>query len=334
MKVIQISSYGAAEVLQYVDRPMPVAQKGEVLIKVAAAGINRPDILQRKGFYAAPAGASELPGLEVSGEIIHGDLLSPDNIFNLKVGDKICALLQGGGYAEYCTAPIAQCLRVPQGLTMIEAAALPETFFTVWSNVFDRAKLGRTESGEPETLLVQGGSSGIGTTAIQMATALGHRVWATAGSEAKCRACEQLGAERAIHYKKEDFVEIIQTLSHQRGVDVILDMVGGDYLPREIACLAEDGRLALIAFLGGKHATLDISLIQKKRLSIIGSALRTRGIGFKAQIAQNLKQHIWPLIEAGHIRSCIDKVFELKEAAEAHKYMENGQHIGKLVLTC
>jgi NADPH2:quinone reductase len=272
MRAIEITQPGGPEVLQPCERPLPVLKAGEVLIRVIAAGVNRPDVFQRLGQYPVPPGASDLPGLEVAGEIVDGD---PGELGDsgFKQGDLVCALVQGGGYAEYCAAPLAQCLPVPKGLSPLEAASLPETFFTVWSNVFQRAAIQPGES-----LLVQGGSSGIGVTAIQIATALGHRVFATAGSEDKCRACEQLGAERAINYKTEDFSAVVKELTGGKGVDVVLDMVGGDYLKREIACLADDGRIVLIALLGGARAEVDLGQVLRRRLTITGSTLRPRPV--------------------------------------------------------
>lgn len=324
MRAIEITQPGPPDVLKPCDRPVPALKPGEVLIKVHAAGINRPDVLQRLGRYPVPPGASDLPGLEVAGEIVDGDLGQS----GFKVGDMVCALVQGGGYAEYCAAPVQQCLPVPKGLSMLEAASLPETFFTVWSNVFDRARLA-----DGETLLVQGGSSGIGVTAIQMAAALGHRVFATAGTDDKCQACLALGAARAINYKTEDFVQIIKTETGGRGVDVILDMVSGDYVPREIECLADDGRLVTIAVLGGSKATIDTSQILRRRLTITGSTLRPRSIDFKAAIAERLRSRIWPLLEDRRIRPVIFKSFPLEQAAEAHRLMESSTHIGKILLS-
>jgi NADPH:quinone reductase len=316
MKAVEITRPGGPEVLQLVERPDPVPGPGEVLIRVAASGINRPDLLQRMGRYAPPPGASDLPGLEVAGTVVQGE----------GEGQQVCALLAGGGYAEYAVAPIGQCLPVPRGLTLVEAASLPETFFTVWSNVFDRARLTGRES-----LLVQGGSSGIGITAIQMAHALGHPVFATAGTEDKCRACEALGA-RAINYKTEDFVERIRAFTEGRGVDVILDMVAGDYIPRELDALADDGRLALIATLGGSTATVDVGTLLRRRQTITGSTLRPRPVEFKAAIALKLREVVWPLIESGKIRPVIQQVFPAAEASQAHALLESGTHIGKLVL--
>ncbi len=323
MRAIEITQPGSPDVLQLCEHPIPAPQAGEILIKVHAAGINRPDVLQRLGRYPVPPGASDLPGLEVAGEIVDGDYV--DSPF--KPGDMVCALVQGGGYAEYCTAPIQQCLPIPQGLSVIEAASLPETYFTVWSNVFDRAHLSGAE-----TLLVQGGTSGIGVAAIQIATALGHRVFATAGSDEKCRACEALGAERAIHYGKEDFVEITKALTNGKGVDVILDMVGGDYVPREINCLANDGRLALIALLGGAKAQVDLGQVLLRRLTITGSTLRARPVSFKAEIARKLQTHVWPLLEDGAIKPVVHQIFPLQQAAKAHALMETSTHIGKIML--
>ena len=280
MRAIEITQPGKPEVLQLCERPKPALKAGEVLIKVHAAGINRPDVLQRLGKYPVPPGASDLPGLEVAGEIVDGDLSGSD----FKQGDLVCALVQGGGYAEYCAAPLAQCLPVPEGLSALEAATLPETYFTVWSNVFDRARLS-----EGESLLVQGGSSGIGVTAIQLARALGHRVFATAGSADKCRAVEALGADRGINYRDEDFVAVIKELTNGKGVDVILDMVAGDYVAREIDCLADDGRLVVIALLGGARANVDMGQVLRRRLHITGSTLRPRPVEFKAAIAQQLR---------------------------------------------
>jgi NADPH:quinone reductase len=323
MRAIQITQPGKPEVLQLCERPMPQLRPGEVLIKVHAAGINRPDVLQRMGHYPVPPGASDLPGLEVAGEIVDGDLSGS----SFQRGDMVCALVQGGGYAEYCAAPLVQCLPIPAGLTAVQAASLPETFFTVWNNVFDRAALA-----QGETLLVQGGSSGIGVTAIQIASALGHRVFATAGTDEKCRACESLGAERGINYKTEDFVEVTRQLTAGKGVDVVLDMVAGPYVAREIDCLADDGRIALIALLGGAKADLDLGQVLRRRLSISGSTLRPRPVAFKAAIAERLRERVWPLIEQGKIKPVIYKTFPLEEAAQAHALMESSTHIGKIVL--
>jgi NADPH2:quinone reductase len=324
MRAIEISTPGGPEVLRPGQRPVPVPAAGEVLIEVAAAGVNRPDVLQRKGGYAPPPGASDLPGLEVAGTVVK---LGPQ-ASDWKIGDEVCALVTGGGYAEYVAAPAAQCLPIPRGLTLEQAASLPETFFTVWVNVFLRGGLK-----DDETLLVQGGSSGIGVTAIQVTRALGHRVFATAGTAEKCAECEKLGATRAINYRSEDFVAVVKQLTGGRGVDVILDMVGGDYVPRELACLADDGRLSLIAFLGGTKTSLDLSDILRRRLTITGSTLRPRTVEFKATVAQALRQKVWPLIETGKIRPVIYRTYPLEEAAAAHALMESGEHVGKIMLS-
>ena len=324
MRAIEIIHPGGPEVLKLCERPMPVLKAGEVLIKVHAAGVNRPDVLQRTGNYPVPPGASDIPGLEVAGEIVDGDFAGSA----FKKGDMVCALVQGGGYAEYCAAPVAQCLPIPKGLSAIEAASLPETFFTVYSNLFERAKL----SGD-ETLLVQGGTSGIGVTAIQMAQAFGHKVWATAGSDEKCRACEALGAERGINYKTEDFVEVVKAATNGKGVDVIIDMVAGDYVGREISCLADDGRLVIIALLGGASGKVDFGQILRRRLTITGSTLRPRPVAFKQMIADKLHQKVWPLIETGKIKPVIFKTFSLEQADQAHALMETSTHVGKIMLT-
>jgi NADPH2:quinone reductase len=323
MRAIEITQPGKPEVLQLCERPLPVLKAGEVLIKVHAAGVNRPDVLQRLGHYPVPSGASDLPGLEVAGAIVDGDL--GDSGF--AKGDLVCALVQGGGYAEYCAAPLEQCLPIPDGLSPLEAASLPETFFTVWSNVFDRARLA-----EGETLLVQGGSSGIGVTAIQLASALGHRVFATAGTNEKCRACEALGAERGINYKDEDFSAVVKELTGGRGVDVVLDMVAGDYVAREIDCLADDGRLVCIALLGGAKAQVDMGQVLRRRLTITGSTLRPRPVAFKAAIARQLRERVWPLFAQGKLKPVIFKTFPLEQAREAHALMESSTHVGKIVL--
>jgi NADPH2:quinone reductase len=323
MRAIEITQPGGPDVLSLCERPMPTVRAGEILIKVHAAGVNRPDVFQRMGHYAPPPGASDIPGLEVAGEIVDGDLSGT----GFTKGDLVCALVQGGGYAEYCVAPSQQCLPAPRGLSMAEAASLPENYFTVWSNVFDRAHL---TAGE--TLLVQGGSSGIGVSAIQLAKAMGHRVFATAGSDDKVRACQELGAERGINYKTEDFAEVVKSLTNGRGVDVILDMVGGDYLPREINCLADDGRIAVIATLGGAKATLDVGQVLRRRLTVTGSTLRPRSVAFKGAIAAHLRQRVWPMIEAGKVKPIIYETFPLEQAAKAHALMESSQHVGKIML--
>jgi NADPH:quinone reductase len=327
MKAIEIASYGAPEVLRLTERAVPVAGAGELLIRVTAAGVNRPDVLQRKGMYPVPPGASDLPGLEVAGTIVEGDAAAMREA-GLKVGDRVCALVAGGGYAELCAAPVGQCLPVPKGLSDIEAASLPETFFTVWSNVFDRVRL---QSGE--TLLIQGGTSGIGVTAIQMAKAAGATVIATAGSDDKCAACVKLGADHAVNYKTHDFADEVKRITAGRGADVILDMVAGAYVAREIGCLADDGRLAIIAVQGGTDAQIDAGIVLRKRLTITGSTLRPRSIAFKTAIARHLLDAVWPWIEAGRVKPVIHQVFPAAQAAAAHTLMESNRHIGKLVLT-
>jgi NADPH2:quinone reductase len=323
MRAIEIAAPGGPEVLRVTRRPVPVPAVNEVLIEVAAAGVNRPDVLQRKGGYPPPPGASDIPGLEVAGTVV----VAATGVHEWKLGDRVCALVTGGGYAEYVAAPAPQCLPIPRGLTLIEAAGIPETFFTVWVNVFERAGLKGSE-----TLLIQGGSSGIGVTAIQMARAFGHRVFVTAGSADKCAACEELGASRAINYRTEDFVAVVKELTGGKGADVILDMVGGDYVPRELACLADDGRLSLIAFLGGSKATIDMTDILRRRLTITGSTLRARSVEVKGAIARALKQKVWPLIEAGKIKPVIYRTFRLEDASAAHALMESSAHVGKIIL--
>ncbi|SEP65943.1 NADPH2:quinone reductase [Solimonas aquatica] len=324
MRAVEILRQDQDGVLSPCERPKPEPKAGEVLLRVRAAGINRPDVLQRKGLYPVPPGVTDIPGLEVAGEIVAGDLEDS----GLKIGDKVCALLQGGGYAEYCTAATALCLPYPQGLSDVEAASLPETFFTVWSNLFDRGELAPGES-----VLVQGGSSGIGVAAIQLAHARGHRVFATAGTAEKVRACEALGAERGINYRSEDFAAVIREATGGRGVDVILDMVGGAYVPRELSCLADDGRLVFIALLGGAQAEIGLGPILLRRLTVTGSTLRPRAVAFKARIAQALQREVWPLLAAGRIKPVIYKTFALEQAGEAQQLMESSQHIGKIVLT-
>ncbi len=324
MTAIEISTPGGPEVLAPTERLVPTAGPGEVLIEVAAAGVNRPDVLQRLGNYPPPPGASDIPGLEVAGRVV----AVGEGVSQWREGDQVTALVTGGGYAQYCAAPAAQCLPIPEGLSIEEAAGLPETFFTVWTNVFDR---GRLQAGE--AFLVHGGSSGIGTTAIQVARALGARVFATAGSAEKCRACEDLGAERAINYREEDFVEIVKAATDGRGVDVILDMVGGDYIARNLKALAVEGRLCYIAFLGGSKAEVDFLPLMLKRITLTGSTLRARDVAFKAAIADNLRRTVWPKIEAGEIKPVMAARFPLEKAAEAHALMESSQHIGKIVLT-
>jgi NADPH2:quinone reductase len=327
MKAIAITTPGAPDVLRAIERAAPVPAAGELLIRVAASGINRPDVLQRKGLYPVPPGASDLPGLEVAGEVVEGDAAALAAA-GIAIGDRVCALVAGGGYAELCVAPVGQCLPVPKGFSDIEAASLPETFFTVWSNVFERARL------QPgETLLVQGGTSGIGVTAIQLARAFGARVIATAGSDDKCAACVSLGADHAINYRTHDFVAEVKRVTDGRGADVILDMVAGDYIARELQCLADDGRIALIAVQGGTAAQIDAGAVLRRRLTITGSTLRPRSVAFKTAIAKALRQQVWPWLEAGRVKPVIHQVFPAAQAAEAHALMESNQHIGKLVLT-
>ena len=335
MRAVEISQYGGPEVLKAVVRPdlvLPLPGSGEVLIRVRAAGVNRPDVLQRQGFYPVPPGGTDLPGLELAGEIIGGDISHPDNFFSLEVGSRVCALVIGGAYAEYCIAPLAQCLPVPKGLSDVEAASIPETFFTVWSNVFDRGRLGLDGRGK-ETLLVHGGSSGIGVAAIQLATALGHDVLVTVGSDEKAAACKELGALLAVNYRTQDFVEEVKSFTNGKGVNVILDMVAGPYLGRNINCLSDDGRIVIIANQGGKISEVDVGQVLRRRLTITGSTLRPRSIDFKGAIARSLRAHVWPLLESKKIRPVIHEVFELEGAAKAHQLMESSQHIGKIVLT-
>ena len=327
MKVIEITLFGGPDVLRLGERAAPVPAVGEVLIRVAASGVNRPDVLQRMGHYPVPAGASDIPGLEVAGEIIGGDTAAMAGA-GFKLGDRVCALVAGGGYAEQCVAPLGQCLPVPPGFSDIQAASLPETFFTVWSNVFDRARL---QAGE--TLLIQGGSSGIGVTAIQMAKALGATVLVTAGSDEKCAACLALGADHAINYKSADFVESVKTITGGKGVNVILDMVAGSYVAREVECLADDGRLVIIAVQGGVASEFNAGMVLRKRLTVTGSTLRPRSLQFKAAIAAALKKAVWPLLASGAIKPVIHGVFAAADAAGAHTLMESNQHIGKIVMT-
>ena len=327
MKSIAITAAGGPEVLQLAERDKPVAQADELLISVAAAGVNRPDVLQRKGLYPVPPGASDLPGLEVAGVVESGDEAAM-KAAGIAVGDRVCALVAGGGYAQWCVAPVEQCLPVPGTLTDIEAASLPETFFTVWSNVFDRAGL---KAGE--TLLIQGGSSGIGVTAIQLAKAAGATVIVTVGSDDKAAACLGLGADFAINYKDQDFAAEAKRLTDGRGVDVILDMVAGHYIERELSCLADDGRLVIIATQGGNDAKVNSGQVLRRRLTITGSTLRPRPVSFKAAIAKSLRQTVWPWLADGTVKPVIFKVFPAEQAAQAHALMESNQHIGKLVLT-
>ncbi|MBI1872667.1 MAG: NAD(P)H-quinone oxidoreductase [Acidobacteria bacterium] len=335
MIAIEITRPGDPDVLVAKDRPRPAPGPNEVLIEVAAAGVNRPDLMQRQGKYPPPPGASEIPGLEVAGTIVAvGSRTKASTDANAaaapprwRAGDQVCALVAGGGYAEYCVAPAPQCLSVPRGLDLVAAAGIPETFFTVWTNVFERGRLVRGE-----TLLVHGGASGIGTTAIQLGRAFGARVFATAGGPDKCAACERLGAERAIDYRAEDFVEVVTALTGGRGVDVVLDMVGADYAPRNLDVLATDGRLIQIAFLHGPTATINLTPLLRRRLTITGSTLRPRSVAEKAAIARALGAQVWPLLESGAVRPIVHATFPLARAADAHRLMEAGTHIGKIVL--
>jgi NADPH2:quinone reductase len=328
MKAIEITQYGAPEVLRACERPDPQAGAGEVLIRVGASGVNRPDVLQRTGNYPVPPGASDIPGLEVAGTIVGGDAAAMAAA-GFKQGDRVCALVAGGGYAQLCVAPVGQCLPVPAGFSDIEAASLPETFFTVWSNVFER---GRLQGGE--SFLVQGGTSGIGVTAIQMAKAMGAGpVIATAGSDEKVQACLALGADHAINYKTQDFAEEAKRLTGGKGVDVILDMVAGSYIDREVKCVAEDGRIVIIAVQGGTRSEFNSGLVLRRRITITGSTLRARPVAFKTAIAQALRVNVWPLIAAGKIRPVIHGTYAAAQAAQAHALMESNQHIGKIVLT-
>ena len=327
MHAVEITSPGAPEVLRVGERAVPQPGAGELLIRVAASGINRPDVLQRMGHYAPPPGASDVPGLEVAGVVESGDAAAMAEA-GIAVGDRVCALLAGGGYAQWCVAPVQQCLPVPAGLSDIEAASLPENFFTVWSNVFDR---GRLQAGE--TILVQGGTSGIGVTAIQLAKAFGATVIATAGSDKKCAACLQLGADHAINYKSQDFVAEVKRITQDKGVDVVLDMVAGDYVAREVECLAEDGRIVIIAVQGGVKSDFNAGLVLRRRLTITGSTLRARPVAFKGAIARALRERVWPLLVSGVVKPVIHSTFAAADASQAHALMESNQHIGKIVLT-
>lgn len=320
---IEITRPGPPEVLQPTRRPVSPPGPGELLLRVAAAGVNRPDLLQREGRYPPPPGTTDIPGLEVAGTV----MALGEGVTAWSVGDQACALVSGGGYAEYCVAPAPQCLPVPKGLTPVQAAALPETFFTVWTNVFERGRLARGE-----TLLVHGGASGIGTTAIQLGRAFGARVLATAGTAEKCAACERLGAERAVNYREEDFVGAARDTTEGRGVDVILDMVAGSYVPRNIECLAREGRLVVIALLGGTKGEVDFRLVLQRWLTITGSTLRPRSAEEKGRIARALAAKVWPLLESGEVAPVIHATFPLAEAADAHRLLESGTHIGKVVL--
>jgi NADPH2:quinone reductase len=327
MKAVEITSFGAPEVLRLGERPVPVPGAGELLIRVAASGVNRPDVLQRTGNYPVPPGASDIPGLEIAGVIEQGDAQELARA-GFKLGDRVCALVAGGGYAEYCVAPVGQCLAVPKGWSDVEAASLPETLFTVWSNVFDR---GHLQKGE--TLLIQGGSSGIGVTAIQLAKAMGSQVIVTAGSDEKCAACLALGSDHAINYKTHDFKDEVKRLTGGQGVNVILDMVAGSYVAKEIECLSEDGRLVIIAVQGGVKSEINAGLVLRRRLTVTGSTLRARSVAFKAAIAQACLKHVWPLIESGRVKPVIHSTFAAPDAFRAHALMESNQHVGKIVLT-
>ena len=327
MQAVEITHPGGPDVLRLGERPMPVPGAGEVLIRVSASGVNRPDVLQRKGNYPPPLGASDIPGLEVAGVIAQGDASALAGA-GFAVGDRVCALVAGGGYAQWCVAPIAQCLPVPQGLTDVQAASLPETFFTVWSNLMDRGQLKVGES-----VLIQGGTSGIGVTAIQIAKAFGARAFATAGTDEKCAACVALGADAAINYKTSDFQTEIARLTDGQGVDVILDMVAGSYVAKEVQSLREDGRLVIISVQGGVHSEFDAGLVLRRRLTVTGSTLRPRPVAFKAAIAQDCLTQVWPLLASGKIRPVIHSVFAAAEADKAHALMESNQHVGKIVLT-
>lgn len=334
MKVIEIAAFGGPDVLRLAQRPDPQAGVGEVCIRVAASGVNRPDVLQRAGHYPAPAGASDIPGLEVAGKIVDGDGPAM-RAAGLKLGDRVCALVSGGGYAQRCVVPVGQCLPIPHGMSDVEAASLPETFFTVWSTVFDRAGLQKGE-----TLLVQGGSSGIGVAAIQLAKAFGAKVIVTAGSDAKCQACLDMGADHAINYKTQDFQVEVLRWTDGRGVDVVLDMVAGDYVGKELSCMAEDGRLVIIAVQGGVQSALNAGVVLRKRLTVTGATLRPRSVAFKAGIAQALRDHVWPMFASGLIKPVVHSVFAAEDvhhvtgsgACSAHELMESHTHVGKIVL--
>ncbi len=324
MMAVEIAAPGGPEQLRIVRRPMPQPGEGEVLVRVAAAGVNRPDVMQRQGRYPPPAGASDIPGLEIAGEVI----ALGANVSGVALGDKVTALLPGGGYADHAVAAAALCLPIPGGLSMVEAAALPETFFTVWTNLFERGGLKAGES-----VLIHGGTSGIGTTAIQLAVAWGARVIATAGTEEKARPCERLGAARGIDYRTEDFVEVIRRETDGKGVDLILDMVGASYLARNMEAVAVEGRLVVISLIGGARAEINLGTLMSKRLTVTGSTLRIRSVAQKAAVAEGLRRHVWPLLAAGRVRPIIYATFPLAQASEAHRLMETSQHIGKIVLT-
>ena len=325
MIAVEISQPGPPDVLRPVERPRPHVREGEVLIRVQAAGVNRPDIMQRMGKYPPPPGASDIPGLEVSGEVVE----TSESAREPKVGDRVCALVAGGGYAEYCAVPAVQCLPIPEGMDAVNAAAVPETYFTVWTNVFQR---GRLRSGE--SLLVHGGTSGIGTTAIQLGRAFGATVLATAGTDDKCEACRRLGASVAINYRTNDFVAAVREYTRGAGVDVVLDIVGGEYVPRNIECLALNGRLVQIGLIGGSRAQLDLRAVLQKRLTLTGSTLRARSVEEKGALARDVQAHVWPLLTSGAVQPVVHATVPLREAAEAHRLLESGDVIGKIVLTC
>ena len=325
MTYIDLPNFGGPEVLVPARGPLPQPAAGEVLIKVAAAGVNRPDVMQREGNYNPPPGASPVPGLEIAGEVV----ALGDGVSDLKLGDKVCALVGGGGYAQYCVAPSPQCLPVPKGLSLLEAAALPENYFTVWTNVFERGGL---KAGE--TILIHGGSSGIGTTAIQLAREFGARIFTTVGNSEKAQACLDLGAERAINYREEDYLAVVKELTDGKGVDLILDMVGGDYIPRDIEALAIEGRLVQIAFQKPSKMEFDFLPMMLKRLTLTGSTLRPRSVEQKAAIAQSLHKHVWPLLEAGKVKPLIYETFPLEKTCDAHALMDSSKHIGKIMLDC
>jgi len=327
MKVVDITGYGGPDVLHLAERPAPVAGAGELLIRVAASGVNRPDVLQRQGNYPVPPGASDILGLEVAGSVVQGDLAELAAA-GFRLGDRVCALVAGGGYAQFCVAPIAQCLPVPDGLSDVEAASLPETFFTVWSNLMDRARLQPGES-----VLIQGGSSGIGVSAIQLAKSAGATVFVTAGSDEKCAACIAIGADHAINYKAQDFQEEVMRLTGGQGVDVILDMVAGSYVAKEVQCLKEDGRLVIISLMGGTRSEFNAGLVLRRRLTITGSTLRPRSVAFKAAVAQACLENVWPALAAKRIQPVIYRTFAAEQVAQAHGLMESSQHVGKIVLT-
>jgi len=324
MRAVEISTPGDPDVLRIVQRPVPHTGPDDVLVRVVAAGVNYPDTVQRRGKYAPPPGASDIPGLEIAGVVVS----LGERVTQWKVGDRVCALVTGGGYAEYCVAPAVQCLPIPAGFDFVAAATLPETFFTVWTNVFERGRLRANE-----TFLVHGGSGGIGSTAVQLAHAFGARVFATAGTAEKCRACESFGASRAVNYREEDFVDVLKRETEGRGVDLVLDTIGGDYTPRNLDLLAMDGRLVQIAFRKSPQATVDLSLVMRKRLTLTGSLLRPRSVAEKGAIAAALHEHVWPLLERKRVRSIVHATFSLDQAADAHRLMETSEHIGKLALT-